>query len=264
MKGLAILMIATLLTSVVAFAGSMEMAFGGGPTAISLASINASIGVFNTLIAHLNETFAVHPDVSGAIDPIAPMTSGLSFRAEERFWLLDWFGLGAAIEYYSSSTETIGFYEGSEISTIDVALGVTAVGALLGARASFLDAGLRLAAEGGFGYYYVLLDRSTIFEIPIEYPDAISGVPPDGDERFTGSSLGFEVGLNLSYPMTQWLSIGSTVTYRSATVNSVANSAGDELDLDGDGTTEPIDLDGITVRLVLSLNIDLSPNGEKE
>ncbi|MFC2078231.1 hypothetical protein ACFLTM_05435, partial [Candidatus Bipolaricaulota bacterium] len=143
-------------------------------------------------------------------------------------------------------------------------LGVTAVSALLGARVSFLDAGLRLAAEGGFGYYYVLLDSSTIFEIPVEYPDAISGVPPDEEERFTGSSLGFEVGLNLSYPIAQWLSIGSTVTYRSATVNSVANSAGDELDLDGDGTREPIDLDGITVRLVLSLNIDLSLNGEKE
>jgi len=45
-------------------------------------------------------------------------------------------------------------------------------------------------------------------------------------------------------------------------VSSVTDSAGSELDLDGDGAFESIDLDGITVRLTVSFNIDLSLNGE--
>jgi len=264
MKGLATLLMTLVVISITASAGPLEMSFGGGPSAMSLGSINASIGVFNTLIAHLNETFAVHPDVSGTVDPLDPMVSGLSFRVGERFWLTDWFGLGASAEYFSSSTDTLGYYEGSEISTIQVALDLTTVGLLVGGRATFLDAGLRLAAEGGIGYYYVVSNRAVVFEVPSEYPDVISGVPPEGDERYTGGTFGFELGLSLSYPVARWFSIGSFVSYRAATVSVVTDSVGNELDLDGDGTPEAIDLDGISVRLSLSFNIDLSLNGEKE
>lgn len=264
MKGLATLLIATLLVGVAANAGPLEISFGGGPNATALADVNASIGVFNTLIEHLNETFEVHPDVSGSVDPIGPMVSGFSFCAGERFWLTDWFGLGATVEYAHSTSSTIGFFEGSNISTIDVALGLTAVSVTLGGRATFLDAGLRLAIDAGVAYSYAILDRAVIFEVPSEYPDTISGVPPDGDDRFTGSTIGFEVGLSLFYPIAEWFIIGSSVSYRTATIDSVANREGVELDLDGDGTPEAIDLDGITVRLSFSLSIDLSINDEKE
>jgi hypothetical protein len=262
MKGLATLLIAACLVSIPAIAGPLEMLFGGGPSAMSLGDINASLGVFNTLITHLNETFAVHPDVTGFVELLDPMVSGLSLHAGERLWLTDWFGLGAAIEYFSSSTATIGHYEGSEISTIDAAIDITTVSVTIGGRATFLDAGLRLGAEGAVGYYYVIANRNVIFEVPSEYPDVISGVPPEGDEHYTGGTFGFEVGLCLSYTVANWLSIGSSVSYRAATVGSVADSAGSELDLDGDGASESIDLDGITVRLAVSFNIDLSLNGE--
>jgi hypothetical protein len=262
MKGLATLLIAVCLVSIPMTAGPLEMMFGGGPSATALGDINASISVFNTLITHLNETFAVHPDVSGSIGLLDPMVSGLSFHAGERLWLTDWFGLGATAEYFSASTATLGHYEGSEISTIDVALDVTTVSVTIGGRATFLDAGLRLGAEGAIGYYYVITDRAVVFDVPSEYPDVISGTPPEGDERYTGDTFGFEVGLSLSYTVAPWLSIGSSVSYRAATVGSVTDSAGSELDLDGDGTSESVDLDGITVRLTVSINIDLSLNGE--
>jgi len=264
MKGLATLLIATLLTSFAAMAGPLEISFGGGPTATALADINASIGVFNALISHLNETFDTHPEVSGSVDPLDPMVSGLSFRAAERFWLIDWFGVGASIEYFSAASSTIGFFEGADVSTIDVDLGMRTVSIVLSGAATFVDLGIRLGVEGGVGYYYGIWDRSVVFEVPVEYPDAISGVPPNGEDRFTGSTIGFEVGLSLSYPIAEWFTIGSTVTYRAATINTIANSEGTQLDLDGDGSPEALDLDGITVRLTISLNIDLSLNGEKE
>ena len=263
MKGLATLLIAACLVSVPAIAGPLEMLFGGGPSATSLGDINASITVFNTLITELNETFAVHPDVTGSIGLLDPIGSGLSLHAGERLWLTDWFGLGATAEYFSSSTATLGHYEGSEISTIDVALDITTVSLAIGGCATFLDAaGLRLGAEGAIGYYYAITDRAVVFDVPSEYPDVISGTPPEGTERYTGDTFGFKVGLSLSYTVVPWLSIGSSVSYRAATVSSVTDSAGSELDLDGDGTSESVDLDGITVRLTVSFNIDLSLNGE--
>jgi hypothetical protein len=264
MKGLATLLIAATLTSVAALAGPLEMTFGVGPSAAALGSLNASIDVVNALIEHLNETFDVHPDVSGSVDLLNPMVSGLSFRIGERLWLTEWLGFGAAAEYFSTSTATDGFYEGSETSTIDVALGLRSVGITVGGRATFLDAGLRLAAEGAVGYYYLICDRAVLFEIPTEYPDVLSNVPPDGDARYTGSTFGFEIGLSLVYPVARWFTIGSTVLYRATGPSSVTDAAGAELDLIGDGTPDSIDLDGVTVRLAFSINIDLSPDGEKE
>jgi hypothetical protein len=264
MKGLAVALLATLLAGAGAVAGPLEISFGGGPAATSLDDINASIGVFTQLIAHLNETFAVHPDVSGSVGELQSMVSGFSFHVAERYWLIDWFGLGAQFEYTRSSSAVAGFFEGSEISTIDVALDLDAVGAVVGGCATFLDAGLLLSAEIGVGYYYAIVNRSVVFEIPPEYPDVISGVPPEGEGRYGGGALGLEIGLSLTYPITRWLAVGSVLSYRSATVNSVADPQGTELDLDGDGIRESVNLSGVTVQLTFSLSIDLSPDERKE
>jgi len=264
MKGLASLLIAGILTSVAALAGPLEMTFGAGPSAAALGTLNESIGVINALIGELNETFDVHPDVSGTIDLLDPMGSGISLRAAERLWLTDWLGLGAGVEYFSTSTATQGFYEGSETSTIDIAVDLQSVGVTLGGRLTFLDVGLRLAAEAAAGYYYLICDRSTTFEVPSEYPDVLSSVPPDGAGRYTGGILGFEIGFSISYPIAQWFTIGSTVSYRATGQTSVTDATGAELDLVGDEEPDSIDLDGVTVRLAFSINIDLSPDGEKE
>lgn len=264
MKGLAVLLIASIAMSLPATAGSLEISLGGGPAAISLGSLNASIGVFNALITHLNETFETHPDVTGSVAPLDPMVSGLTIQAGERLWFTDWFGLGAAVEYFRTSTGTVGFYEGSEISTIDVALDLAAVSVRLGARATFLDAGLRLAADAAACYHYVISNKAVVFEVPTEYPGTISGVPPSGSGRYTGDAFGFELGLSLVYPIAPWFSLGASIGYRSATVPTITDSAQVALDLDGDGAPEAIDLDGISVRLTVFFGFDLSPNGEKE
>ena len=264
MRGLALVLFTVLFTSVAAIAGPLEMWVGGGPAATSLEEVNAAIGVFNTLISHLNDTFAVHPDVSGAVKPLRPIISGLALRAGERYWLSDWFAIGGQIEYVRSASATAGEYVGSSLSTIDIALGFHAVDLVLNGRATFLDVGLRLAAEVGAGFYYSMIDRAVIFEVPSEYPDAISGIPSEGSDRFSGSTLGFEAGISLAYPLTEWFTIGSLLTYRSATVPSLSDDQGAALDIDGNGVSDSISLDGITVQLTFSITVDLSPQGEKE
>jgi hypothetical protein len=264
MKGLATALLFIGWSSAAAFGGPLEMSFGGGPSAIMLDAINESIGVFNALIEHLNETFAVHPDVSGSVKLVPSIGGGLYFQGAERYWATDWFAIGGHVGYSRASTATTGFYEGAEVSEITVDLAFQAVGGVLGAEATFLDMGLRLGAFGGIGYYYVLMDRVTVFEIPSEYPDVIAGVPPDAEGRYTGSSLGFEAGLSLSYPVADWFTIGSRVTYRSARIRELADNQANVLDLDGDGTGEPVSLSGFTVQLTVSINIDLSLDGRKE
>ena len=264
MKGLASALIVALILSASAAAGQLEFAFGGGPSAISLSEINASIGVFNALIEHLNETADVHPDLTGTVDALPAMTSGISFSAGERFWILDWLGLGASIGYVRASTATLGHYEGANVSTIDVNVDVTNVNALVGARIVFLDLGIRLAADLAAGYTHGITNRAVTFEIPEEYPDVLSGVPEDGNSRYSGGAFGFEVGLDISYPIADWFGIGASVAYRSATVPTLTYSAGTELDIDSDGRSEPAELSGITVRLTFSLSIDLGLDGDKE
>ena len=139
-----------------------------------------------------------------------------------------------------------------------------AVGGVLGGEATFLDVGLRLGAFGGIGYYYVLFDRKTVFEIPTEYPDSIAGVPPEGEGRYTGGSIGFEAGLSLTYPIAPWFMIGSRLTYRSARIAELTDAGANVLDLDGDETGESISLSGLMVQLTVSINIDLSLDGRKE
>jgi hypothetical protein len=264
MKGLAAGLCIILLAAWAAYAGPLEISFGGGPTATSLDDINAAIIVFNTLIEHLNETFAVHPDVTGSVDPLTPMVSGLALHAAERYWINDWLGVGAQLEYTRSGTSTAGEYQGAETSVIDVDLRFQGIGILLGARATFLDLGLLLAADLGVGYYYASLDHDIVFQIPEEYPEAISGVPPEGSGHNAGGTVGFEAGLSLSYPIAEWFTIGSTLTYRSASVGRLTDDQGVDLDLDGSGVPETANLDGIIVQLTFSINIDLSLDGGKE
>jgi len=266
MKGLALALLAALLTSISAIGGPIEIGFGAGPAATSLEEINASITVFNAVIEHLNETFAAHPNVSGVVGPIAPMGSGLSVSASERYWITDWLALGAQVEYVRSSTSVLGQYQGTEsgVSTLDIALGMSAVGFTVGGRVTFLDMGLRLAGEASAGYYYATFNRSVVFEIPSEYPDALAGVPPEGAGRYTGGTFGFEVGLSLSYPVTSWFTMGSFLSYRSAGIPVLTDLQQVKLDLDGDGNADAVNLDGIVVQLTFSLAIDLSPDGRKE
>ncbi len=264
MKGLATALLFIGLIHLAAHAGPLEMSFGGGPSAISLDAINESIGLFNALITHLNETFAVHPDVTGSVDLLPAIGGGVYLQAAERYWLTDWFALGGHVGYSRASTATTGFYEGVGASEITVDLSFHAVGGILAAEATFLDFGFRLGAFGGVGYYYTILDRKTLFEIPTEYPDVIAGVPPDAEGRYTGGTIGFEAGLSLTYPVASWFMLGSRLTYRSARIPQLADSAAVVLDLDGDEVGEPISLSGLTVQLTVSINIDLSLDGRKE
>ncbi len=264
MKGLATALLFFGLIHVAAIAGPLEMSLGGGPSVASLDAINESIGLFNALIAHLNETFDVHPGVTGSVAPISPIGGGMYLHAAERYWLTDWFALGGHLGYSRSSASTTGFYEGAEISEISVDLAFHSVDGVLGAEATFLDVGLRLSAFGGVGYYYVILDRKTVFEIPEEYPDVIAGVPPNGEGRYTGGSIGFEGGISLTYPVAPWFMIGSRLTYRSARIAELTDAGANVLDLDGDGIGEPISLNGLTVELTVSIDIDLSLDGRKE
>jgi len=264
MKGLATALLIIGWASVAACGGPLEMSFGGGPSLISLDAINESIGLFNALIEHLNETFAVHPDVSGSVDLAPSIGGGLYLQGAERYWVTDWFAFGGHVGYSRASTATTGFYEGAEVSEITIDLAFQAVGGAFGAEATFVDVGLRLGAFGGIGYYYVLFDRTTVFEIPSEYPDIIAGVPPEAEARYTGGSIGFEAGLSLSYPVADWFTIGSRVTYRSARISELTDDLANILDLDGDGVGEPISLSGLTVQLTVSINIDLSLDGRKE
>ncbi|MDD5264152.1 MAG: hypothetical protein PHU43_04855, partial [Candidatus Bipolaricaulis sp.] len=135
---------------------------------------------------------------------------------------------------------------------------------LAGVRVLLLDAGLHLAGDASIGYYHGSLDHSVVFEIPSEYTDAISGLPPEGVGSHSGNTAGFEVGLALDVPFAEGGYLGAMIAYRSAAIAVLADATGDELDLDGDETTEDANLSGISVRFCFSIDIDLSLDGEKE
>jgi len=264
MKGLASALLLAGIVQLVGLAGPLEMSIGGGPSVVSLDTVHDAIGVFNSLITHLNETFAVHPDVTGEIDLVSPMRDALYLHAAERYWITDGFALGGHVGYLRSATGTRGTYEGTESSEIRVELDLHSVSGMLTAEANILDIGLRLGGYGGIGYHYVMIDRATVFEIPEEFPDVIVGVPPNGEGRYSGGSLGFEFGITLSYPVSPGFLIGSRVSYRTARVAEMVDPSGSALDLDGNGVPESISLNGITVQLTLSVHIDLSLGGRKE
>jgi len=264
MKGLASVLLLALASVVGSAAGSLEMSVGAGPSATSLDALNHAFDVVNALIVHLNETFDDHPDVDGTVAPIGTIGSGLSLQAGERYWPTDWLGLGGRIGYSGAAARTAGSYHGAEVSEIDVSLGVRTISGVLCASTVFLDVGLQLGADIGVGYYHTTVDRSVVFEIPEEYPQAISNVPPEGTARYSGGTIGFEAGFFLAYPLFPSLSLGTSVSYRTARIAIARDADGIGLDFDGDGQTETIDLNGITVQLTVSLTIDLSLDGRKE
>ncbi len=264
MKGLASVLIGIVLMGITAIAGPLELGLGAGPSFTSLDSLNESIGALNSLIEHLNETFAVHPDVQGTVDPMPSMGTGLYLSAVEQYRLTDWFALGAHVEYMSSSSGTVGVYQGSETSQIDLSYRSHVLGGVLRGDATFVNLGLRLGAIGGVGYFYTILDRKVVLQIPTEYPDTIAGLPPEGEGRYTGGTVGLEAGISLSYPILQWFTIGTQVIYRSANIPALHDQQGAGLDLNGDGQSESLNLSGFAVQFSFSINIDLSLGGGKE
>ena len=264
MKGLATALSAVCVLSIACFAGSLEMSIGGGPSVISLDAINDSISVFNALITHLNDTFDVHPDVTGSVPLLDDIGTSLSFSAVERYRLANWIALGASVDYARSASSARGFYNGSEASEIAIDIGFQAINAVVGGTFTFLDVGIRLAVTGGIGYYYAIVDHTIVFQIPGEYPDAIAGVPPEGSGRHTGGALGFDAGLSLSYPIAPWFIAGADVVYRLAQAASLTDQSANGLDLDGNGDEETIDLSGLMVRFTFTISIDLSLGGGKE
>ncbi|MBU1049691.1 hypothetical protein KKG90_06675, partial [Candidatus Bipolaricaulota bacterium] len=95
MKGLASVLFILVLSGLAVTAGPLELGLGVGPSFTSLDSFNETIGVFNALIAELNETLGVHPDVSGSIASMPSMGNGVYLSAAEQYRLMDWFSLGA-------------------------------------------------------------------------------------------------------------------------------------------------------------------------
>lgn len=262
MKGLAAVIVVVLLGEA-ALAGSLELSLSAGPAATALNDINAAVGFVNTLIETLNETLAVIPGVSGSVRTLEPMTSGLALRAAERYWVADWIAVGGRFEYASLGTSTRGQYQGAETSTIDVALGFNQLSLLAGVRLQFLDAGLRLAGDIAGGLFYATCDRAVTFEVPSEYPSALSGTPQEGEGRHSGATLGLEAGLSLSYPVADGLSVEALLSYRSASIAELLDAASQPLDLDNNDSPESATLDGLSVQIGFSVAIDLSLDGEK-
>ncbi len=255
MKGLMPVMIITLLWGTVAFAGPLEFFVGGGPSAAALGDINANIDVVNAIIADLNET----PTVDGNVPALPSLGNGLSYQAGERYWLNDFLALGGKLEYFQARSETAGTYTTiapSEVSDIAIDLRCQSVGLIFGGRLMFLNAGLMLAVDFGVGYYYSGLDTAIAFEMPTDYDISIQ--LPNGDGHYNGSSVGIEGGVSLSFPLTSWFNVGTSVLYRSLTVQQVTDAQGNGFDMDGDGAAEVVDLSGITVQFTISIDIDIA------
>ncbi|MCK4393204.1 hypothetical protein KAX17_09905 [Candidatus Bipolaricaulota bacterium] len=262
MKGLVTVGAVLILWAAMLTAGPIEIYFSGGPAAASLGAVNAEIELINVILRDLNDT----PTVDGEVSELEPMGSGFAYQAGERYWFFERLTLGGKLEYFRTATSTTGNYtslDESEISEISIALDCYAVGLVVGGRYDFLDAGVVLSADFGVGYYYSGFTSNITFEMPSSYPP-ISVHPQEGEGRYSGFALGFESGLSLSFPITDWLEVGSSLFYRSLTLGEMRDRQGNSLDLDGDGTPEKVDLGGITVQFTFSLIIDLNPEREKE
>ena len=265
MKGLVTVGAVLILWAAMLTAGPIEVYLSGGPSAAALDEINAIKDRINAIIAELNDDIALLPEITGEVEELGSIGSGMiAYQAGERFWLSDRFALGGKLEGFRASTSTAGTYVSTVDSEVSIDLNCYAVGFLLSGRYDFLNAGVILSADLGAGYYYSGFNRAITFQIPPEYPKAISGLPPEGEGRYSGYTLGFEGGLSLSFPITDWLEVGSSLFYRSLTLGEMRDRQGNSLDLDGDGTPEKVDLSGITVQFTFSLIIDLTPEREKE
>lgn len=265
MKGLVTALAVLILWAAMLSAGPIEIYLSGGPSAVALDEINTIRGRINAIITELNDTIALLPEIiTGEVEQLDSIGGGIAYQAGERFFVSDRFSLGGKLEGFRTATSTAGVYTSSETSEISIDLDCYTVGFLLSGRYGFLDAGVILSAELGAGYYYSGFNRAITFQIPPEYPTAISGLPPEGEDRYSGSSLGFEGGLSLSFPITDWLVVGSSLFYRWLTLGGMRDQEGNSLDIDGNGTPEKVDLSGITVQFTFSLIIDLTPEGGKE
>ena len=264
MKRLATVGAVLILFSSAIAAGPIEFYFSGGPSAAALTDIQAIVDRLNAIIAELNDTIATLPDIVGEVQPIDAIGGQVAYQAGERYWFGERLALGAKLEGFRVFTSTQGAYASSEASEISVDLNCYAVGLLAGARYDFLSVNLLLSGDLGFGYYYSAFDRAVTFQIPPEYPTAISGLPPEGSARYSALAPGIMAGLSLHFPITDWLAVGSSLFYRSLVIGGMSDSEGVSMDLDGDGTAEKVDLSGITVQVTFSLAFDLSPQREKE
>ena len=81
---------------------------------------------------------------------------------------------------------------------------------------------------------------------------------PSGEGHYNGSSFGVEGGISLSFPITDWLNVGTSILYRYLTVQHMSDAEGIGFDFDGDGKDEVADFSGITVRFAIALDINLS------
>ncbi len=256
MKGLVTVTVITLLWGTLAIAGPLEFFTGAGPSAAALGSINEGIGVANQIIGDLNDD----PRFEGTVPILPNLGSGLAYTAGERYWVNDNLAFGGELTYFKSTTATSGTYtttSSSEVSNISLDLQCQSIGLLVGGRFTFLDVGLKLAVDLGVGYYYSGFNTAITFEMPSSY-NPINIHLPSGDGHYNGSSLGIEGGISLSFSITDWLNIGTTVLYRSLTVQHLADAEGNGFDFDGDGTPEVGDFSGITVRFNIALDINLS------
>jgi len=255
MKGLVTVTVITLLWGTVAIAGSLEFFAGAGPSAAALGSINDGIAAINMIIGDLNSD----PRYAGPVPELSNFGSGLAYKAGERYWITDRLALGGEFTYFKSTTATSGTYTASsdEVSNVSLNLQCQSIGLLIGGRFTFLDIGLRLAVDLGVGYYYSGFNTAITFEMPSDY-HPINIQLSSGDGHYNGSSLGIEGGISLSFPIADWINVGTSVLYRSLTVQRLVDAEGNGFDFDGDGTAEVADFSGITVQFTIALDIDLS------
>ena len=265
MKGLAAVCLLLLLAWPAA-AGSLEFAVEGGPTAVALVELNADVDRVNAVIRHVNETLALLPNVEGQVPEIERLGGGICLEAAERYRPSEWLGIGGKLSYARTAKEMSGQYvstDTSEISSVEMALDLVAVGALLDMTFDFLDAGILLGGGLSAGYYFVGFAHTSLFEIPEEYPEALSGLPPDAQAQYSGGGFGLEASLHVSVPVFSGFSIETAVAYRYAQA-SLADGSGQRPDLDGNGPVDRTDLSGMTVRIGFSWEVEIPGSDEKE
>jgi len=256
MKGLVTVTVITLLWGMMAIAGPLEFFAGAGPSAAALGSINEGIDVVNIIIGDLN----TDPRFDGDVPILPSLGTGLAYSAGEFYWITDRLALGGELTYFKSTSTTSGAYDTvstSEVSNVALDLQCQSIGLLIGGKFTFLDLGLKLAVDLGVGYYYSGFNTAITFEMPSAY-NPINIQLPAGEGHYNGSSLGIEGGISLSFPITDWLNVGTAVLYRSLTVQRLADGEGNGFNFDGDGTAEVADFSGITVRFNIAVDINLS------
>ena len=266
MKGLAIFTAVLMLVPLAATAGGLELHLSGGPARAMLAEQNAIIVRYDALIDHLNEILGLLPNVEGRVPQIGVIGTGLSLAAGERYWITQSLALGGSVSYFDATSGAQGTYLSLDTDTtseILFHLRTRLLQGILQAELRFLDAGVVLAAAASFGYHYGLVDAQSLFEIPEEYPDALSQLPPEIDDRFTGGGWGGDVALSVSYPFLSWMGVRAEVSYRYLPL-VLTDDDRQPLDLDGNGTPERVNFGGFAVRVGLSFHVDLTAPDGKE